>query len=230
MAPRGAGRPKISAWAYVLGIGLPLSAALLWIFWSPLVAAAAPTVIPTIGPILPKPEGAPATAKASWDPELGVIWRDCREAAGGQVTAEWWSDGFHRAWVLPAAHCGAYAHDETAGALRLSGRGTPILVLDRLSAPPQASMRRVVCDEAAGRGLQPWARVAAAANRPEAGADLQRVLGEFTALEPQLKWARPGGQVISSQVCNFRNQPPPRPGEVPPAIMVNRGPSWGRPD
>jgi len=224
MAARGAGKPTISPWAYVLGIGLPTAAVLLWLFWTPLVTATAPSLVPALSGVLPRPDGAPGSARASWDPELGVIWRDCREGGGGQVTAEWWSDGFHRAWVLPGAHCGAFANDETAGALRLSGRGTPILALERLSAPPQASMRRVVCDEAAARGLAPWVAVAQAVNRREAGADLQRVLGDFTRQAPRLKWARPGGQVISSQICNFRDQPPPTGGQVPNAIMLNLGP------
>lgn len=222
---RGAGKPPIPFWVKAVAVGLPVSAVLLWLFWSQLVAALAPTLVPIAGPILPRPDGAPGSAKASWNTEHGVIWRDCREASGGHVSAEWWSEGgFYRAWVAPQGGCAAPAQDDTPMALRLSGHGTPVLVLERLSAPPQASMRREVCDAAAARGLAAHARVAAAANRREAGADLQRVLGGFVAAQPGLKWARPGGQVISSQLCNFRDQPPPKPGEVPNVITLNLGP------
>jgi hypothetical protein len=41
---------------------------------------------------------------------------------------------------------------------------------------------------------------------------------------PGLKWARPGGQVISSQLCNFRDHAPPKPGERPNVISLDLTP------
>ena len=126
--------------------------------------------------------------------------------------------------MSPSGGCERPAGDQTPLALRLADRATPVLVLERLSATSEAARRRELCDAAAGQGLGSYVRVAAAANAPGAGEDLSRVLGDFTRKAPELKWARPGGQVISSQLCNFRDQAPPKPGEVPNVIALDLSP------
>lgn len=224
-AVRGAGKPRIPFWVKALAFAVPTAVVLLWVFWGQLVLALAPSLVPVLGPVLPRPEGAPGSAMASWDPELGVLWRDCRPAAGGHVSAEWWGDdGFHRAWISLEGGCERPAGDETPLALRLADRATPVLTLERLSATAEPARRRELCDAAATRGLGAYVRVARATNRREAGADLQRVLGGFIRAAPGLKWARPGGQVISSQLCNFRDHAPPKPGEVPNVISLDLSP------
>ena len=213
---RGAGRPKIPGWLWIVALSLPTAAVLTWLFWAQLSSHLGPTLIPILSPVLPKPSGASPAARARYDEEQGVVWMVCRDGAGGHVKAEWWGDsGFYRAWIMPGRGCANPADDETAGALRLLRKGSPVLVLPRLSASPQASVRRQLCTAAHKRGLAPYMAVASAvAADPKAGFDLKLVLPGFVAAAPHYQSARPGGSVISSQLCNFRTDPPPSEGET----------------
>lgn len=216
MAERGAGKPRVPVWLWLTALVIPTAAVLVLMFWAQLAVAFGPMLIPSLGPVLPRPSGAPASASARYDGEQGVIWFDCREAAGGHVTAEWWSDsGFYRAWIKPGSGCAGPATDETPGSLRLPRKGSPVLVLEPLSATPQASRRRELCDAAMARGLAAHVGVArAVADDPASGLDLRLILSGFVAAETGYRSARPGGSIISSQLCNFRNDPPPAPGEA----------------
>jgi hypothetical protein len=220
---RGAGRPRIPGWLWAIALILPTSAVFIWLFWAQLSASLGPTLIPAIGPVLPKPSGAPASARARYDEEQGIVWNACREAAGGHVAAQWWGDsGFYRAWIAPHGGCSNPANDETPGSLRLLRKGSPVLVLPRLSASPLASRRRELCDAAHERGLGPHMAVArAVAAQPDAGLDLRLILSGFVAAAPRYQSARPGGSIISSQLCNFRTDPPPAPGETSGYIGVD---------
>lgn len=215
-AERGAGKPSIPGWLWLIALAIPTAAVLVWLFWAQLATALGPTLIPVLGPALPRPSGAPASATARYDAEQGVVWVDCREAAGGHVTAEWWNEsGFYRAWIKPGSGCASAATDETPGSLRLLRKGSPVLVLQPLSASPQASRRRELCDAAKARGLAAHVAIArAVAADPASGLDLRLMMSGFAAAEPGYRSARPGGSIVSSQLCNFRNDPPPTPGEA----------------
>ncbi|MBX7249483.1 MAG: hypothetical protein K1X35_10635 [Caulobacteraceae bacterium] len=198
-------------WLWSVALALPATAVLVWFYWGPLTASLGPSVIPALSPVLPHPPGAPGSVKARYDPEQGVVWYDCLEAAGGQVRAEWWrKSGLYRVWIRPNATCASLLDDETPGSLRLVRQGAPVLVLERLTAAPQASRRRDLCNAAHARGLGDHTAVARAlSSDPKAGLDLRLALSGFAAAAPGYRSARPGGTVISSQLCNFRTDPPP---------------------
>lgn len=215
-AERGAGRQPVPGWLWLISVLVPAAAVLTWLFWPQLTSTFGPSVIPTLSPVLPRPSGAPPSAKARYDAEQGVVWSICREGGGGQVSAEWWGDsGFYRAWIQPGASCATPANDETPGSLRLLRKGSPVLVLERLSASPQASRRRDLCDAAKSRGLAAHVAVARAVSAdPQAGFDLRLILSGFAAAAPGYQSARPAGSVVSSQLCAFRTDPPPAAGET----------------
>jgi len=213
---RGAGKQPIPGWLWFIALLIPTAAVLVWLFWAQLATNLGPGVIPVLSPVLPRPSGAPVSARARYDEEQGVVWFACREGGGGHVSAEWWSDsGFYRAWIMPHGGCARPANDETPGSLRLLRKGSPVLVLVPLTASPQASRRRELCDAAHARGLGEHMAVARAVGAdPASGLDLRLVLGGFVAAAPGFQSARPGGSVISSQLCNFRTDPPPSEGET----------------
>jgi hypothetical protein len=228
---RGAGRPKIPGWLWLIALALPTAAVLIWFYWGPLSTNLGPSVIPALGPVLPHPPGAPKRLRARYDAEQGMIWYDCLEGAGGHVRADWWpKSGLYRVWIKPGAGCATPADDETAGSLRLQRQGAPVLVLARLTASPQASRRRELCDAAHDRGLAAHVAVArAVAAKPEAGLDLRLALSGFAAAAPGYQSARPGGSVISSQLCNFRTDPPPSEDETSGYMGVDMSLTLERP-
>jgi len=218
----GTGKPKIPAWLWAVGLIVPTAAVLAWLYWAELSDAVGPTLIPIVSPVIPKPDGAPRTAHAVYDSELGVRWLDCREGGGGHVSAEWWPKaGFHRAWIVAEGGCARPAGDRTPGALRLPERGAPALVLARGTASNDAGKRRAACDAAHAEGLDGHARVAGAVAAGEAGSTLKGLLATFAKNEPRYLSARPGGSVETSQLCNFRFDPPPKPGEVGSVLGVD---------
>ena len=226
----GGRKPKVPAWLWGLGLLLPAAAVLGWLYWAQLSAALGPTLIPVLSPVIPKPQGAPSSAQALYDLEHGVVWRDCRAAGGGHVSAEWRSGlGFYRAWVAPQGGCAAPAGDRTPGALRLSRYGVPVLALEPGTAASEGPRRRELCDAAHARGLAAHARVASAVVATEPGPDLDEALGRFAREAPGLLSARPGGALGASQLCNFRKDPPLKPGEVPGGLVVDMSIGQDRP-
>jgi len=218
----GGRKVRVPGWLWALGLALPTAAVLGWLYWGPISQTLGPTVIPILSPMIPRPEGAPSTARAEYDLEQGVLWRDCREAAGGHVAAEWWrTSGLHRAWVSAEGGCARPAGDATPRALRLSERSAPVLVLDRGTASSEGDRRRALCGAAHERGLEAHVRVAAAVAAQDSGADLKALLGGFARSAPGLLSARPGGEAGTSQLCNFRRDPPPEAGGGPSYLGVD---------
>ncbi len=216
----GGGKVRAPTWLWLLGLLVPAAAVLAWLYWAELSETFGPTVIPILSPVIPKPEGAPSTAQARYDSEFGVVWHDCRQAAGGQVSAEWRRKaGFYRVWIAPGRDCARPARDDTPDTLRLGPHARPTITLGEGSSGGDRQQQRARCDGAPDASAR---HLAVARATRGAGADVDGVLGAFVAQAPALRWARPAGETGGVQICTLRDQPPGETGGLNVTMSLGR--------
>jgi len=218
-APPGAGKPKTPGWTVPVAVGVPLAAVLLWLFWTPLSAALGPTLVPFLGGVLPRPEGAPRAATASYTPGDGVAWTACQDLPGGAARAGWIGrSGLDGVVLGPGAHCSEAVWKGRT--LTLRTRGQPLLKLAQPPGSDDRAVRTAQCQRAADEGHEAFVDLAEAAIRGRAlGTGGEAALKRFTAEAASLKFARASGLEHGRLTCFLRADAPTKPGEAPQGAL-----------